>query len=262
MNKQPIHISVDKPCNQDWEQMSTVESGRFCHTCTKVVTDFSSMSDEQLIDFFAKRASGSQPCGRFRKDQLNKMICITPPRTKFRFFRLAASFLLAQTLLYQEKAFGKTGAQIEVVSTADTAGRESVTIKGRVSDYHSDKPVTGLKVYVDRTTLYAITDKTGSFSIAIPAKMSGNIILQTEYINNESYVAGSIIFAMPVNTEEMAGKDLILYRYPEERLEELSIIEYKVPLISGAYSTGMPAIVVTEQKESFWYRITKIFRKK
>lgn len=242
--------------------MSPVETGRFCHACTKVVTDFSSMSDEQLIDFFAKRASDSQPCGRFRKDQLDKMIRITPPRTKFRFFRLAASFLLAQTLLYQEKAFGKTGMQIEVVSAADTTGDGSVTIRGRVLDYHSDEPVTGLKVYVDNTTLYGITDKTGSFSITIPAKISGNVTLQTAYIDNESYVAGSVILAMPINTEEMAGKELILYRYPEERLEELRITEYKVPLISGGYSTGMPAIVVTEKKENFWYRITKIFRKK
>lgn len=263
MNKQAIHVSVNKPCNQDWGQMSPVDAGRFCNACDKIVTDFSSMSDEELLSFFAKQPAGAQPCGHFRKDQLNKTITVPEPRKAFKFFRLAASFLLAQALLYQEKAFGKTKPQIEVVSPAEITGDRDITITGRVLDYHSDNPVAGLKVYVDSTELYAITDKNGRFAITVPKTTGGTITLQTAYINNEGYVAGSIILAIPVNTEETAGKELILYRYPEERLEELWITEYKVPLISGGYTvTGAPMTIIGERKENFWYRITKIFRKK
>jgi hypothetical protein len=122
--------------------------------------------------------------------------------------------------------------------------------------------VSGIKVYIDSTAHYSITDDNGRFGIAVPETMDGTITLLTEYVNNKNYVAGSIILAKKGDVEELSQSELILYRYPEEPLDEIQFIAYKVPLISGGYSTGVPLKVVTVKKETFWQRITKVFRKK
>jgi hypothetical protein len=114
MNKRSIHLSVPEPCNKDWEQMTPAGTGRFCNACDKVVTDFTTMSDAELISFFARHAAGEHPCGHFRADQLNKTITVSAPSKKIKLFKLAASLLLAQVLFYQGKAFGKTNPQIEL----------------------------------------------------------------------------------------------------------------------------------------------------
>ncbi|HTN18664.1 MAG TPA: hypothetical protein VL092_13325 [Chitinophagaceae bacterium] len=242
--------------------MTPAGTGRLCNACDKVVTDFTAMSDAELINFFARHAAGEHPCGHFKADQLNKTITVSRPSKKFKSFKLAASFLLAQVLFYQGKAFGKINPQIEVVSYSDTPADGSIKITGHVLDYHSNKPIGGLKVYIDNTEHYAITDKNGRFSIVVPETMNGAITLLTEYVNNKNYVAGSIILAKKGDVEELSRSELILYRYPEEPLDELQIIEYKVPLISGGYMRGTPAQVTPVKKETFWKRITKVFRKK
>ena len=49
--------------------MSPREQGAFCQVCSKTVVDFTSMSDEDVKNYFLKR-SGQKTCGRLRNDQL------------------------------------------------------------------------------------------------------------------------------------------------------------------------------------------------
>jgi hypothetical protein len=49
--------------------MSPREQGAFCQVCSKTVIDFSSMSDEEVKNYFVER-SGQKTCGRLRNDQL------------------------------------------------------------------------------------------------------------------------------------------------------------------------------------------------
>lgn len=242
--------------------MSSAVEGRFCNACDKIVIDFTKMTDEQLVSFFANYNAGEHPCGRFREDQLNKTIAVPKLFKKFEFLKLAASVLLAQALFYNGKAFGKIMPQIDIVSQIDAHSDEYVRLTGSVMDFHSNKPISGLKVYIDSTELNAITDNNGKFTILIPKAMNGALTLLTEYVNKENYVAGSIILAKKGEIEELSQSEIILYRYPEEHLDELHIIEYKMPLISGGYTLGAPETVVIEKKESFWHKITNLFRKK
>lgn len=243
--------------------MTPAGTGRFCNACDKVVTDFTAMSDGELMSFFAKRAAGEHPCGRFRQDQLNKTIAEHTASKRSRLFNMAASLLLMHTFLYQGKASGKTPQQIEILNQSENADTGNLKITGFVLDYHSNKPINGLKVYIDSTAHHAITDKKGKFSIVIPETLTGKITLLTEYINNRNYVAASIILAKEGNVEELSSSALTLFRYPEETLNEVQVLYYRVPIIiSGAYSMGAPATVVRDEKETFWHRITKVFRRK
>jgi hypothetical protein len=67
-----IRLSIADPCQENWDAMNPVGNGRYCHSCQKAVVDFSTMSDTQLIAYFAKPASNL--CGRFLPGQLDRTI--------------------------------------------------------------------------------------------------------------------------------------------------------------------------------------------
>lgn len=73
-----IHLSIPKPCHEDWDAMTQADKGRFCGSCQKTVIDFTGMSDRQLIAFFKKPPSSV--CGRVYNDQLHRDIVIPGKR--------------------------------------------------------------------------------------------------------------------------------------------------------------------------------------
>ena len=70
--KKSTYIHIEEPCHENWSTMSPEEKGRFCHSCSKTVTDFSMMSDYQILKYLST-ASGPV-CGRFAPDQVNRSI--------------------------------------------------------------------------------------------------------------------------------------------------------------------------------------------
>lgn len=64
-----MKITIPKPCHENWDNMSEDEKGKFCAVCSRNVFDFTECSDEELINTFS---SGSDICGRFRVDQLER----------------------------------------------------------------------------------------------------------------------------------------------------------------------------------------------
>lgn len=65
-----IHLSIPKPCHENWDAMTQVDKGKFCASCQKTVIDFTAMSDRQLAEFFKKPPASV--CGRVYNDQLNR----------------------------------------------------------------------------------------------------------------------------------------------------------------------------------------------
>lgn len=63
-----MKITIPKPCHESWDNMTAHEKGKFCSVCLKTVHDFTSFSDEELINTFE---SNKDICGRFRNDQLD-----------------------------------------------------------------------------------------------------------------------------------------------------------------------------------------------
>ena len=65
-----MKISIPKPCNENWNEMTPQQQGAFCKVCAKVVVDFSSMSDEEVLRYFENKKE-EKTCGRFRVSQLS-----------------------------------------------------------------------------------------------------------------------------------------------------------------------------------------------
>jgi hypothetical protein len=85
-------IHIRNPCHKDWKRMEIAEQGRFCKSCSQIVTDFTGMTTPELIDYFEIN-KGRTGCGRFRDDQ---MIDFVPT---FAHFRLRLRYFVALFLL-------------------------------------------------------------------------------------------------------------------------------------------------------------------
>lgn len=76
-----IQFSIPEPCTVPWEGMSPVDSERrHCFSCDKVITNFSGMSDDELVLYF--KHSHGKICGLFANDQLNRRIKLLPEKTQ------------------------------------------------------------------------------------------------------------------------------------------------------------------------------------
>ncbi|MBC7695632.1 MAG: hypothetical protein H7141_09320 [Burkholderiales bacterium] len=64
-----MEIIINKPCHENWENMTLNETGAFCGKCVKTVIDFSGKSLDEVKNFFENKQH-SKVCGRFEKQQL------------------------------------------------------------------------------------------------------------------------------------------------------------------------------------------------
>lgn len=86
----PVQVSIPKPCHESWDAMQPVTDGRHCRQCQKVVTDFTKMSDAQIIAFLQREPFG---CGRFREDQVDRELILPARKVPFA-MKWAAGLLL------------------------------------------------------------------------------------------------------------------------------------------------------------------------
>ena len=70
MNKRKFtQIQIPNPCAEKWEGMTPDANGRFCGSCQKTVTDFTSMNDVEITNYF-KKPVNKKICGHFLKSQV------------------------------------------------------------------------------------------------------------------------------------------------------------------------------------------------
>lgn len=166
-----LHLDIPKPCHEDWNKMSPEAQGRFCGSCQKTVTDFSNMSDAQLIAFF--KNPKPSVCGRFTQEQLERDILI--PRKRIPWVKYFFQFTLPAFLwsLKSSGQMGKVGVNTLIQTMAvekpskllgDTTASELTTINGIVKNWEG-KPVPYASVYIKGSLRGGIADSLGNFSI-------------------------------------------------------------------------------------------------
>jgi hypothetical protein len=72
---QSLSVSIPRPCSEKWNYFKPEPDGAFCSSCSKVVVDFTKMSDDEILDFLKKKRAHT--CGRFRSDQLKTYVANT-----------------------------------------------------------------------------------------------------------------------------------------------------------------------------------------
>ncbi len=90
-----LQIAIPEPCHVPWDGMSPVDNERrHCSSCDKVITNFSAMSDDELMLYF--KHSRQNLCGVFSNEQLNRRIKLLPEKTrKARWWRMIALLSLS-----------------------------------------------------------------------------------------------------------------------------------------------------------------------
>lgn len=66
-----MQIQLTTPCHVSAEKLQQIKGGHYCADCKKMVTDYSNMTDAELLRHIQKNGLG---CGQFRTDQLNKAL--------------------------------------------------------------------------------------------------------------------------------------------------------------------------------------------
>lgn len=87
-------ITIPEPCNENWDKMTPTENGRFCLSCSKTVTDFTTMLPDEIQHYFIQNQN-EKICGKFRKSQLDTITIQIPDHVLYTQTHYHKMFLLA-----------------------------------------------------------------------------------------------------------------------------------------------------------------------
>jgi len=187
-------ISINNPCAENWSNMQAGTGERFCDSCQKSVTDFTQFSDRDLQDWFAKNES--QSCGRFKPEQINRLINV---KSNFSIGRFKPG--LIATSLVAFLSFPKVGNAINkswpthqteakkfgLEKIASPLENDSITVKGKVINSEESLPIVGGSVRIKGTTVTTVTDKEGNFELKVSRNQIKNgLILESIYLGFET----------------------------------------------------------------------------
>ncbi|AII51854.1 carboxypeptidase-like regulatory domain-containing protein [Hymenobacter sp. APR13] len=178
---QPLRLSVPQPCSESWAAMTPAAQGRHCAACAKVVIDFTTLSDAEVVALLHRTAA---PCGRFREDQLQRVLWpLAEPAPRWRTWLAAAAAVLGLRELAAEQSVGqqkaamqgntpmpghqKTGHQQPLFAAAEALAKQN-TVRGRVIDQATGARLPGVTVLLRGTTVGVSTNFDGSFELAVP----------------------------------------------------------------------------------------------
>lgn len=144
-------VSIPNPCHASWDKMKPHENGRHCKSCDKVVVDFTSMSDEELRDYF-KQHQSQKFCGHFRKEQVKRLKIVIKPKELtnqgWDIYQISkvAIFLVFFSSLFSCALKNDDGSSAEIVIENATDRKDStnqvhidaITLDGRVAPMELD----------------------------------------------------------------------------------------------------------------------------
>lgn len=174
-----IHLEVADPCHENWNSMTIMEQGRHCQSCQKTVTDFSMMTDKEILNHLSQR--NADVCGKFTADQLDRTL-IGEHKKKFSWSYVwnfvIATFLTVNYASAQQTTGRPTkAATTNKVITANKGAAEGEfsfvvpngirKIEGVIVDSKTNLPIPFASVAVKGTTNGVTADVNGKFSLSV-----------------------------------------------------------------------------------------------
>jgi hypothetical protein len=103
--KKSIKIQIPEPCHENWDKMTASAQSRFCNACSRVVVDFSVMSDKEVFNYISN--TSSKICGRVSDDQLNRPIQMPFERKRISLKYLWSLLISSFLVTYKTHAQGR-----------------------------------------------------------------------------------------------------------------------------------------------------------
>lgn len=141
-----MHLSIPRPCHEDWDKMNPNEQGRHCNVCCKTVVDFTSMSDTEVKYYFINKKKEESVCGRFKNEQLHRIKVQLPSNIYTISMPLWKRFLTACLLAFSSMLFS-----CDALVNTYTTGESYVEIK-KENDIVGALEIRDIKL-IERDTL-------------------------------------------------------------------------------------------------------------
>ncbi len=189
--KKKYKVSINKPCPENWKNFTPNSTGGYCSSCQKNVTDFTKMSDNEVINFLSN-SSGSN-CGRLTHSQLqNNYREPLKSKKKLGLPILKASIAGASLLFVTQNSLAQSSNDSLKTETVQTEHQQlqlsnsninSFIISGLVVD-EEGYPIPGVYVSLKGTTELVITDIDGKFNF--PKELNTGDVLVISFIGFET----------------------------------------------------------------------------
>ena len=249
MNKQASYIiSIPTPCHESWDEMTSIDKGRFCQSCQKTVTDFSGMSDQQIISYLKNRQG--EVCGRFQVQQLNRELSI-PANTRTQLFAPVAAMVAALAIAIPSVQAKNTVEKIQLAPDRLNAIPPQTDtlphIRGIVIDSTDNATLPAATIMLKGRKIQTYTDISGRFDLQLPQNYKEKTVtLKVSYVG---YLTKELIIPL---TNGISYAEFSMQR-DTHTMEAVMV---------GAVTT-IPARSITSKPNTwqrFKYRVGHLFR--
>ncbi|MBC7864585.1 MAG: hypothetical protein IAF38_16545 [Bacteroidia bacterium] len=229
MKTRNFNLKIANPCHENWDKMQTVEKGKYCSSCTKVVMDFSTMSNEGIADYF-KTASG-KVCGKFRTSQLDSTYIFTH-KNPFSFNTTLLRLSLAGILTFSGiKGFSQTntgtgtsqgidnsgnkktnGLPEQIIMTAGTVAIEylPISVQVKMNESANGKIIKGGIVTINSINKTYYANEKGIITVQLPDS------LKNKNVSFNFFADGYEMQASTINVKSQANNPILLKMKREE----------------------------------------------
>lgn len=185
MTQYSYTFSIDQPCSENWQQMSVTERGKFCHSCTKEVIDFSSLTDEEIIRTI-EQAKGLV-CGRFHPKQLNRPMQLSyyvkrPSSLRAILAGIALLTIIAPGMTACDTSDVKTEQHDGSSQKQDLIPLDPRVYKGQLINTTDSLPVTNAEIMLVNTSQKVKPDAQGCFEFPLDDSLSNTFVTINVYI--------------------------------------------------------------------------------
>jgi hypothetical protein len=132
-------ITINNPCNENWDAMIPNSQGKHCNQCSKTVIDFTAWHQNDIFNYLNKNAN-NKICGRFTQTQLEEKLPTAEQFVKqISYFRIddikkvAAIFLFVFALAGTSCNEHSTNGAIEITQI-DTTKQETINTVNLLGD--------------------------------------------------------------------------------------------------------------------------------
>lgn len=189
-----MHINLPQPCSENWQKMTLDEKGRHCQKCDKVVHDFTSYSDTELIDFFK---SGTKVCGRFSSAQIGRSLDHSSISTSKWAIAACSLLMILSNDIQAQNEFQITkdsGIQTQVLNPIQLSRVVRVRFEKAISHETS---ISRMRLKMPGFSIDTLVDSTNMLSISIPSQYN-NYLAEVDLYNHlgDSFHFTSVTFGL------------------------------------------------------------------
>ncbi len=195
MKRHHYILTIENPCTKEWTSMTGTDCERYCSSCSKAVTDFTHLTDNQILAKIEN--TNGKICGRLTEKQLQRGIIATEQGVNKSLIPKFFGGLLLFGMVDDVKA-DDTKAETEIVENLYSDNKEKLNteqhekpdkdslkniVEGQIIDADTKETLIFANVLIKGSTTETVTDVNGNFRLVIPdSLMSDKIVLTIKYI--------------------------------------------------------------------------------